>query len=313
MSGLSARALAVQARAWLGAGRAAVVVSVDRIKGSTPRNEGTRMLVSLTEVHGTIGGGHLEWQAIDMAHQALRGWAGQTPQPPARWQHTFPLGPTLGQCCGGVVVLGFEPLTQAALAQWPQPQPRFHLELHGAGHVGQAIVHLLRDIDCTVRWIDERTPESAPGAWAGLAVPPGVPTPQQQALLPPHIDCLATEAAEAEVPQAPPWAAHLVLTHRHDLDLHIVKAVLARPDTAFVGMIGSQTKAAKFRHRLADAGLPAGTVARLHCPIGVPDIAGKEPPVIAIAVVAQLLQRFPPGGLTQTDLGEPGDPSNQPR
>jgi xanthine dehydrogenase accessory factor len=240
------------------------------------------------EVLGTIGGGHLEWQAIDLARKALAE-AHAAKQPLAAWQQTFALGPTLGQCCGGSVDLAFEPLTDATLQAWTLPPPRFHLELHGAGHVGQAIVKLLADIDCTVRWIDERadTDETC-GADA-----PGLPTPQALAALPPHIQFVSTEQAEAEVADAPPGACHLVLTHRHDLDLRIIHAVLQRGDFAFAGLIGSQTKRAKFLHRLQAMGVSDDAIARLICPIGLPELPGKEPAVIAISVVAQLLQRTP--------------------
>ncbi len=291
MNSLSARALHTRATAWRQEGRATCVVSVIEIKGSTPRDAGTRMLVSLDEVQGTIGGGHLEWQAIDMARRSLNAQPPADVASPEPWQHTFPLGPTLGQCCGGVVVLGFEHLSEQTLRSWPMPAPRFHLELHGAGHVGQAIVSLLHDIDCTVRWIDERADE------ASEPNPQALPSAELRAALPPHIVCLPTEAAHLEVADAPANSVHLVLTHRHDLDLRIVKAVLTRDDTAFVGMIGSRTKDAKFRHRLSEMGMSDARISRLHCPIGLPEIAGKEPAVIAISVVAQLLQRFAPQGL----------------
>lgn len=286
MNGLTARALKAQALAWLRAGKQACVVSVDEIKGSTPRDVGTRMLVSADEVLGTIGGGHLEWQAIDMARK---------PHSQA-WQHTFPLGPTLGQCCGGVVTLGFTALTEQSLASWLMPAPRFHLELHGAGHVGQAIVNLLQHIDCSVRWIDGRG-EALDSIHSPAHMghnPIGLVTEAQLQTLPPHIAWLPTDAADVEVADAPANCVHLVLTHRHDLDLRIVRAVLQRDDAAFVGMIGSRTKDAKFRHRLRELGQPDRIVDQLQCPIGIGDIAGKEPAVIAISVVAQLLQRFPP-------------------
>ena len=286
MSGQSARALRCTAELWLAAGRRALVVSVDDIKGSTPRGTGTRMLVSATEVDGTIGGGHLEWQAIDLARHALK----ENTQASAPWARTFPLGPTLGQCCGGVVTLGFSPLSETTLADWALPAPRFHLELHGAGHVGQAIVRLLSDLDCTVRWIDERADH--------LGLPhteqPGLPSDNMLASLPPHIQWLDTEAAEHEVRDAPPGACHLVLTHRHDLDLRIIDAVLRRGDFSFAGLIGSQTKRARFLHRLTAQGIPTETLDRLTCPIGLPGLAGKEPAVIAIAAVAQLLQHTSP-------------------
>ncbi|MBC7698979.1 xanthine dehydrogenase accessory protein XdhC [Aquabacterium sp.] len=282
MSSLSARALRRTAKQWWAAQRHALVISVDEIKGSTPRGTGTRMLVSTDQVDGTIGGGHLEWQAIDLARHALQ----ENTQPTAPWTRTFALGPTLGQCCGGVVTLRFAPLNEATLANWALPPPRFHLELHGAGHVGQAIVRLLVDLDCTVRWIDERAEDAS----LPNAEQPGLPTLEMLASLPPHIQWMATEAAEHEVHDAPTKACHLVLTHRHDLDLRIIDAVLRRGDFRFAGLIGSQTKRAKFLHRLAEQGITPETLARLTCPIGLPGVIGKEPAVIAIAVLAQLLQ-----------------------
>lgn len=298
MSSLTARAVHASAQQWLASARPALVVTVGEIKGSTPRGSGTRMLVAHDELNGTIGGGHLEWQAIALARQAL-GEAGRTP---SAWAQTFPLGPTLGQCCGGVVTLHFEPLNDATLQAWVMPPPRFHLELHGAGHVGQALIKLLADLDCTVRWIDERADDLDAfmvGAPASAVPPdrqraaPGLPDAALLASLPPHITWLPTDAADQEVADAPPGACHLVLTHRHDLDLRIVHAVLRRGDFHFAGMIGSQTKRAKFFHRLAEQGISAPTLDRLTCPIGLPDLPGKEPAVIAISVMAQLLQHCP--------------------
>lgn len=282
MSSLSARALRRTAEQWWAMRRHALVISVDEIKGSTPRGTGTRMLVSTTAVDGTIGGGHLEWQAIDLARHALQENAQRT----ALWTRTFPLGPTLGQCCGGVVTLRFAPLNEVTLADWTLPPPRFHLELHGAGHVGQAIVRLLVDLDCTVRWIDERAEDAS----LPNAEQPGLPSMEMLANLPPHIHWLDTEAAEHEVRDAPANACHLVLTHRHDLDLRIIDAVLRRGDFSFAGLIGSQTKRAKFLHRLTEQGITPEALDRLTCPIGLSGVSGKEPAIIAIAVLAQLLQ-----------------------
>jgi len=292
-SALNARHLRHVAAQWLAAGRPAMVVRVHAIRGSTPREAGVRMLVGggehsgqSGEVMGTIGGGHLEWQAIDLARKALA--EAQTANKPlAGWQQTFALGPTRGQAAGGSVGRAFGPLPEAPPQAWTLPAPRFHLELHGAGNVGQAIARLLADIDCTVRWIDER----ADTAETLGADAPGLPTPQALAALPPHIQFVSTEQAEAEVADAPPGACHLVLTHRHDLDLRIIHAVLQRGDFAFAGLIGSQTKRAKFLHRLQALGVSDDAIARLTCPIGLPELPGKEPAVIAISVVAQLLQR----------------------
>lgn len=254
------------ARAWLASGRPGMVVQVQQARGSVPRGAGTRMLVAADAVLGTIGGGHLELQAIARA-RALLAAGDSTPLDQA-----IALGPTLGQCCGGSLVLRTAPLDDVALAAWPDEPALFTLQLHGAGHVGRAIVRLLHDLPCTVQWIDERAAEFPADAD------------------PPHIRRLCVDAVDAEVDAAPPGSFFLVLTHSHDLDLAITSAILRRGDFGFLGLIGSATKRARFEARLRQRGTDAATLARLTCPIGVPGIPGKQPAIIAVAVVAQLLQ-----------------------
>lgn len=249
---------------WLTEGRRAVVVQVLEHRGSVPRESGARMLVSAEEIVGTIGGGHLELQAIECAQRALREAALPEDQKLA-------LGPSLGQCCGGALVLRYRWLDATALDDWPLAAPRFTLQLYGAGHVGRAIVALLAGIHCRVSWIDEREAEFP------------------AAELPSHIQKVCVEPVEAEVAIAPPGTHYLVLTHSHDLDLRITEAILRRGDFSYLGLIGSKTKRARFEHRLLERGIPADVVSRITCPIGVPGIEGKEPEVIAVAVVAQLL------------------------
>lgn len=252
---------------WLAEGEPVILVEVTRALGSAPREAGTRMLVSAAHCAGTVGGGHLELKAIAQARQMLAaGSAG--PQ-----SLHFPLGPALGQCCGGAVTLGFAALDAAALAAWPQPAPRFHLQLYGAGHVGRAIVMALAPLNVRVDWIDERDAEFPPDGE-----------------LPEGVRKVCVDAVEAEVDEAPPGTFYLVLTHRHDLDLRLALAILKRGDFAFFGLIGSQTKRARFIHRFETYGLSPATIARMTCPIGVPGIDGKEPEVIAASVAAQLLQ-----------------------
>jgi len=253
--------------AWLAAGRPAMLVQVLEARGSVPREAGTRMLVAADRVAGTIGGGHLELQAVRRARALLAtGAAAPDDQPIA-------LGPTLGQCCGGALTLRTQPLDAAALAAWPDEAPLFHLQLYGAGHVGRAIVALLETLPCRMQWIDEREDEFPAGPSA------------------PHIERLCVEPVQAEVHQAPPGAFYLVLTHSHDLDLAITEAILRRGDFGFLGLIGSATKRARFLRRFEQRGVPAHALARLTCPIGLAGIPGKQPAVIAVAVVAQLLQR----------------------
>jgi xanthine dehydrogenase accessory factor len=267
--------LRARAIAWRTEGRAAVVVEVGATRGSVPREQGTRMLVAADEVLGTIGGGHLELQAIEQARGLLREAAAMRDSAGAQTRHVA-LGPSLGQCCGGALDLHFTPLAATDPADrtaWPEEPPRFFLQLYGAGHVGRAIVRLLDTLPCRVQWVDEREAEFPPPGHEGA-----------------HIERLCVEPVQAEVAAAPPGAFYLVLTHSHDLDLAIAHAILKRGDFGFFGLIGSRTKRARFEHRLAERGIAPGLIARMACPIGVRGIAGKEPEVLAVAVVAQLLQ-----------------------
>ncbi len=266
-------ALRATAQAWLAAGRAAVLVSVSEARGSVPREVGTRMLVTADETLGTVGGGHLEWQAIARAREMLG-----SDLLPTQSVH-YPLGPALGQCCGGAVTLSFERLQPAHLAAWPHEAPRFHLQLYGAGHVGRAIARLMATLPVRVDWIDERD-DAFPGTLVDNAWPA-------------HIRRVAVDAVEGEVRDAPAGACYLVLTHQHDLDLRITEAILRRGDFAFFGLIGSKTKKQRFVHRLQERGVAPAAIDRMVCPIGLPGITGKEPEVIAVSVVAQLLAARP--------------------
>jgi xanthine dehydrogenase accessory factor len=291
---MNAQQLRQTAARWLADKRPAMLVHVAEIQGSTPRATDARMLVSMNQVHGTVGGGHLEWQAVSVARQTLQEYAAHAVAPgvslPA-WRQRFALGPTLGQCCGGVVMLDFAPLTDAALNAWSTPTSLFDLDIHGAGHVGQAIVQLLAGIDCHVRWIDQRLDECTASSPTYHAI--GMPDPVWQAALPDHIQCMATDDAVAEVPDAPWGSRHLVISHRHDLDLAIVDALLKRDDIqqgdGWIGLIGSRSKRSAFEHRLRDRGHAQHLIERIACPIGLPGISGKSPQVIAVSVVAQLL------------------------
>jgi xanthine dehydrogenase accessory factor len=229
------------------------------------------MLVASEVTLGTIGGGHLELNAIAAARAMLaRGSFDRSEQ-------SFALGPSLGQCCGGALTLAFAPLDAAALARWPTAEPLFRLQLHGAGHVGRAIATLLATLDCDVDWYDQRD-DGFPSATAL-----GSPWPA-------HIRRTSADTIEREVAHARPQAFYLVLSHEHALDLRIVEAILRRGDFAFCGLIGSRTKRASFVRRLAAHGVSADAIARLTCPIGIASVTGKEPAVIAAAVVAQLLE-----------------------
>jgi xanthine dehydrogenase accessory factor len=236
-------------------GTASVLVTVLAVRGSTPREAGCKMVVTEDAAHGTIGGGNLEFQSIALARTML---AGGGPVPLVR---EFPLGPDLGQCCGGHASVLFEAIRPATL----------HMALFGAGHVGRALVRLLGTLDCRVQWIDSRD-----------NVFP--------ATLPANVATLLDPAPVERVGKLPAGAFVLVMTHDHSLDFELVAAALPRTDLPYVGLIGSETKRARFVSRLRRAGLTAEAIRRLVCPIGVEGAGGKAPAEIAIAVAAQLLQ-----------------------
>jgi xanthine dehydrogenase accessory factor len=248
----------------------AVLVRVHETAGSVPREVGAWMAVFRDTVAGTIGGGHLELQAIEEARRRLAGGEGE---PVLR----FALGPSLGQCCGGVVRLRFERLTAAdapALARRLQAELA-PLALFGGGHVGKALVRVLSTLPFAVTWIDSRDeifPEDVPG----------------------NVQCEHSDPVQAAVADLAPGSRVLIMSFSHAEDLDIVAACLKRlrerGDLPYVGLIGSKTKWATFRHRLEERGFQHQELAQVTCPIGVPGITGKQPEVIAVAVAAQLLQ-----------------------
>ena len=130
----------------------AVWVCVTQTKGSVPRDAGTWMAVFADHLVGTIGGGHLEHQAVALARQVLEGTAA------CPSEQTVPLGPSLGQCCGGVVQLSYQRISQADLAALtPRLIPvREPVALFGGGHVGRALVQVLSPLPFALRWIDSR-------------------------------------------------------------------------------------------------------------------------------------------------------------
>ncbi|NOD64262.1 MULTISPECIES: xanthine dehydrogenase accessory protein XdhC [unclassified Ruegeria] len=280
-----------------------VRVVIAGIKGSSPREVGAAMLVWKDSQSGTIGGGTLEYQAAKAARAQTQA---------SRLTH-HALGPEMGQCCGGAVSLLSEVYDRAALETLdetliaratsgeemplsvkrvlatargqgiaPEPQmvdgwmiepvhkPNRNLWIWGAGHVGRALVDVLSPLpDLAITWIDtglDRFPDTIA---AGVTSVP------------------ATKPAEL-VRHAPTDAEHLVLTYSHNLDLELCNRLLLH-DFRFAGLIGSATKWARFRSRLAALGHSPERISRITCPIGDPNL-GKHPQMIAVGVAAQLLR-----------------------
>lgn len=286
------------------------LVSVVDAKGSVPCEPGARIVAQIDGFSGTIGGGRLEYEALADAQAMLADRCRV-----ARFRN-WSLGPGLGQCCGGAVTtvtevfdgsdLATVALLEQAEAKGPfstigvrgedgritrridaDPAPmtghsghaevrerfgenRSTVLLFGAGHVGRALVLALAPLPFRVRWIDSR-PD---------------PFPQYS---PENVTLIRSQSPEAEIDGAPPGAFVVVLTHSHAIDFSITAKALQRADLGFVGLIGSNTKRERFVRTAQQMGLAAAEIGRLVCPIGIPEITGKEPAIIAASCAAQLI------------------------
>jgi len=303
----------------------AVLVTVAIVEGSGPREPGAKMLVTARGQHDTIGGGHLELCAVELAREMLAASAGGAPA--ARLER-YALGPTLGQCCGGVVHLAFEvvgPALAGVLAGLRARQREDSWRLSAidgpsAAHLlgaDSAIVaapvvdrergtHVLRDA-AGRRWLAD--PCLAPRAHlvlfgaghVGAAIvrllgelPCTVTWVDERedmfpADLPANVIVEATDLPEACVAAAPEDASYLVMTHSHALDQRLTEAILTREHTGWFGLIGSHTKRVQFERRMAARGIPQDRIDNMVCPIGLPGISSKLPAAIAASVCAQLL------------------------
>jgi xanthine dehydrogenase accessory factor len=299
-------------------GGSVVRIVVAQVRGSAPREPGAVMLVGPNWIDGTIGGGQLEWQALAAARTLL------TDGSPAAYVQRLVLGTDLAQCCGGVVDLWLERCTQAdrawleagnqaargipvalrstllgerlkrelvRLEQAPGAAPQLlratdglmslqepleatlpALWLYGAGHVGAALMRMLSELPLRMTWIDVRR-ELFPAA------------------LPGWVRTLCDDPL-ASVADALPGTHFRVITHSHTLDYALCRALLLRGDFASLGLIGSESKAARFRSRLTRDGIPAERIAQLICPIGISGIRSKWPAAVALSIAAQLMQQL---------------------
>jgi len=295
---------------------AAGLISVIGAAGSVPRESGARIVLQPDGgFFGTIGGGRLEYEALAAARAVLAAGRGE-----AQFRD-WPLGPNLGQCCGGMVKTltetfdendlavvrrleeiekagAFDALArlgddgrvvrtpappgttnEARAATAPFNKTSFHesfgevttpVLLFGAGHVGRAVVLALAPLPFAVRWIDSRTDQF----------------PQY---VPQNVVTVRTDDVTLELDEAPSDAMVIVMTHSHPLDFDIVAAALQRETFEYVGLIGSDTKRSRFASQARQIGITGSQIGRLVCPIGIPEIRGKEPATIAAGLAAQLL------------------------
>lgn len=251
-------------------GLAYVLVTVIQSAGSTPRDAGTKMVVSGDSQFDTIGGGHLEYEAIAQARQLLaKGDACQE-------VISFPLSSKLGQCCGGAVKLLFEVMLQH----------RQHLAIFGAGHVAQALVPILAQLPIQITWIDSREDMFNQALQMGNSLGQ---TAQKISDTYSNVRTMVSETPYDEIKHLPENAWVVILTHNHQLDYDIVKTALKHTSIDFVGMIGSKTKAKRFATKLAHRGFTPAQIKRLVSPVGDLSIVGKKPIEVAVSIAAQLI------------------------
>ena len=292
---------------------AVVRASLVGVKGSSPREAGAMMLITPHTIWQTIGGGTLEHQVMSRARDMMNSAQSMTDSARAGWHREVMkavLGPDMGQCCGGQVrvllehfgppeltalaalqdapflthpLAGSAPVTAASTSESglspagdaftaPVIRRQHALFLYGAGHIGRALAPHLVALECDLNWVDinaDRFPDTLPaGANKIVASDPAV-----------------------IAGHAPPDAMHLVITHNHALDEAICLTILKRAREAGggfarLGLIGSDTKSARFRSRLSRAGVEKSQLARLICPVGLPDIGGKQPARVALSIAA---------------------------
>lgn len=259
-------------------GDAYVLVTLVGVSGSTPRNSGTKMVVTDQTFHDTIGGGHLEHKCIAHAHQML--------SDKIEGQHLehFQLASKLGQCCGGTATVLFEFFAASTV----------NIMLFGAGHVGQALMGILAELPCKVTWVDSREEQFPPPYFMrGMS----------------NVTQVVSDNPVDEVAKMDSGSYYIVMTHNHQLDFDICHQILKREDFNYLGLIASDTKWRRFVQRFGHRDIDPKLVERMSCPIGLTDVPGKKPMEIAVSVAAELIKHY--HGETKSDdneLAEQGIP-----
>jgi len=231
-----------------------VLVTVLGVTGSVPREPSSKMVVTGTQSYDTIGGGHLEYRICQQARERL-----------ARQDFTskmanFPLGASLGQCCGGSVSVLLE----------ANPGCEQELVIFGAGHVAKALVTILGGLPWRITWVDERA-DQFPADYPG------------------NVRIHHTDDPVGDAPALCAGKQVLILTHNHQLDFDLCRTLLTSGDCAGIGLIGSDTKAERFRKRLDHRGFSATDINSIRCPVGRADVPGKRPMEVAVSISAELL------------------------
>jgi len=235
------------------------LVTILGCAGSTPRDTASKMVITAVNTFDTIGGGNLEFSVMQAAREKIAQNKASIEIIP------FPLGGALGQCCGGNATVLIETF----------PSRKLPVTLFGAGHVAKALISILSGLPYRVTWIDGR-----------------------QTLFPNttafNITPLVCQSPVEYVPSIPSGAAVIILTHNHPLDYALAEALLRQTELTemrfrYIGLIGSDTKAKRFRKRLMSSGFDETHVNQIRCPIGLSAVPGKLPMEVAVSIAGELI------------------------
>jgi len=246
-------------------GEAYVLITVMGVSGSTPRNSGTKMLISQDKVFDTIGGGHLEYKVIAHAHKLLLD-SSHTNQNSQHIEH-FQLAMQLGQCCGGTTSVFFECFAANTT----------NIMLFGAGHVGQALIQILSSLPVKVTWVDSRKAQFEQCENLTQLT---------------NITAVLSEEPSAEIALMPKNSYYIVMTHNHQLDFELCQNVLKRANFSYLGLIASNTKWRRFQQRFSHKEITAELVNKMHCPIGLSQVSGKKPMEVAVSIAGELINLY---------------------
>ncbi|ASP49640.1 xanthine dehydrogenase accessory protein XdhC [Cognaticolwellia beringensis] len=259
-------------------GQAYVLVTLVGVSGSTPRNSGTKMVISHDDIFDTIGGGHLEHKAIKYAKKMLV--SGKSCQ---HIEH-FQLGSNLGQCCGGNTSVLFECFAATGV----------NIMLFGAGHVGKALVPILAQLPCKITWVDSREAQ----------FPADLSSYE-------NVDKVVSDSPELEVASMPANSYFIVMTHNHQMDFEISQAILKRANFHYLGLIASNTKWRRFQQRYKHRDIDQIQVARMSCPIGLAEVGGKLPMEVAVSVSAEIINVYQAQQVKLAVINEQHEQGNQ--
>jgi xanthine dehydrogenase accessory factor len=249
-------------------GLAYTLVTILGCTGSTPRDNSAKMVITEDNTYDTIGGGHLEFVVTNKARELL------IANEDSQQVHHFPLGASLGQCCGGSATVLIETFASC----------QFHIALFGAGHVAKELVKILGALPCRVSWIDPRAelfPEH----------------------MPENITKIFSEQPHYEIEHLPAGSDVLILTHNHALDFELCMAALNHGQLRHIGLIGSNTKAERFVKRLAHRGYTQDQINSIQSPVGLAEVPGKLPMEVAVSIAGELIAIQNQDKHTQTRRG----------